>query len=320
MEQLVRWEKAKQAIIEAKSVDELLLIRDQAEAFRYAAKQAKESIEAVNNIAEIRIRAERRAGTFLGVDGPKHGGDRKSESRSTDLTLKKLDVTKNESSDWQRIAEIPSENFESHIEKIKEEKRELTTAGVLRLGQQIKSDNTKKTIIELPKDGKYNVIVVDPPWPIGSFVLDKWHSPINEKYNTMDIEEIKNVNVVSLANDICSLFLWTTHSFLKDALDIIDMWGFKYFCCITWDKGGGWSSNGFHKRTELCLYAYRGGININQTGKYIPTIIYEKKTRHSAKPIIFDELILTNTPEPRIELFAREKKEGFTVWGNEINE
>lgn len=172
---------------------------------------------------------------------------------------------------------------------------------------------------ELPA-GKYNVIYADPPWDIGSIELEKWSSPLKDKYTTMDLESIKKLDIPKLSNDDCSLFLWATHTTLKDALEVMESWGFKYHCCITWDKGNGWSANGFHRRTEFCLYGYKGNINVNQEGEFIPTLIFEKKRKHSQKPKIMRDLIISNSPKPRIELFAREKLDNeFDVWGVEIN-
>jgi len=168
-------------------------------------------------------------------------------------------------------------------------------------------------------EGKYSVIYADPPWPVGSMVMDKWSSPIEDKYPTMSIEEISNLPVVEKSADNCSLFLWTTHTFLPDALRIINDWGFKYFCCITWDKGSGWTQNGFHKMTELLLYAYKGKINIDQYGKAIPTLISENKTKHSKKPNSIRDLIISKTQEPRLEMFGRELHDGFIVWGNDVD-
>lgn len=175
----------------------------------------------------------------------------------------------------------------------------------------------KKIAEEYPvvPEGKYSTIVADPPWPVESIILDKWESPIEDKYKTMTIEEIKQYFNHNWKADSCNLFLWTIHSFLREALEVMDAWEFKYFCCITWDKKGGWSTNGFHKRTELCLYGYHNKININQTGEFIPTIIEELKREHSRKPKIFDDILRKNTPEPRLELFPREAKDGFKCPG-----
>jgi N6-adenosine-specific RNA methylase IME4 len=171
-------------------------------------------------------------------------------------------------------------------------------------------------------DGKYNVIYADPPWDIGTIELqEKWElQPLSDKYKTMSLEEIKELDIEKLTNDDCSLFLWTTHTFLEKAFEVIKSWGFKYHCCITWDKGNGWSSCGFHRRTEFCLYAYKGKMNVNQEGDFIPTLIVEKKGKHSKKPKVMRDWIISNSPKPRIELFARDKiDKEFDVWGDEVN-
>jgi N6-adenosine-specific RNA methylase IME4 len=179
-----------------------------------------------------------------------------------------------------------------------------------------KEEAKKKEPLPIP-EGKYNVIYLDPPWPVGSIVMDKWESPIEDKYPTMSLEEIEALPVRDLANNNCSLFMWTTHTFLPAALKIIDKWGFKYHCLITWDKGNGWTQFGFNKRTEFLIYAYVGKMNIDPYGKAIPTLISEPKTYHSKKPDIIRKMIEEKVPAPRLEMFARDKYDGWTVWGNE---
>jgi len=166
---------------------------------------------------------------------------------------------------------------------------------------------------------KYKVIYADPPWEIKSMVLDKWKSPLSDKYNTMSFDDIKKIPVNNVSDDDCSLFLWATHTYLEKAFELIREWGFKYHCCITWDKISGFSLCGFHRRTEFCLFAYKGKLNINQKGKFIPTIIVEKSKDHSRKPKQFHALIENNTPEPRLELFARDRREGWEYYGNQLS-
>lgn len=190
-----------------------------------------------------------------------------------------------------------------------EASREIKKASVI--------EKTFKQAPEIPT-GKFKVIYIDPPWQVGSMSMDKWESPIEDKYPTMSVDEIISLPISDLADDECALFIWTTHTFLPDTFRIIKEWGFKYFCTITWDKEGGWTQNGFHKRTEFLLYAYKGNMNINQYGKAIPTIIVEAKTKHSKKPDSIRDMIAEKTPEPRIEMFAREHFDGWTVWGNEV--
>ena len=200
-------------------------------------------------------------------------------------------------------------------EKVAEKKALAWTQKALGIKAQLTQDEPAEAL-PFP-DGKYQVIYADPPWPVGSITMDKWESPIDDKYPTMSIEEITALPVQTLAADICSLFLWTTHTFLHDSLHIMDAWGFKYFCIITWDKGGGWTQNGFHKKTELLLYGYKGKINVDPYGDAIPTLISKPKGAHSEKPDLIRDMITRKIDGNRLELFARNKSEGWDVWGND---
>ena len=168
---------------------------------------------------------------------------------------------------------------------------------------------------------KYSTILADPPWKLSSMHHDKWASRLEDKYPTMTTDELcdMGISLRPYLNDDCSLFLWATHTTLPDALQIMRKWGFKYHCLITWDKGSGWSHYGFHRKTEMVLYGYRGKININQRGKYIPTLISERKTTHSVKPNILYQWLDSNTQRPRLELFARQKVEGWDSIGFDID-
>lgn len=232
-----------------------------------------------------------------------------SERVETSLRRPELSFSHHE-----QVAFIPPEKQELFLNKAVEEN--LSVRDLKREIQKEKFNDYKTP--KLP-DGKYSVIYADPAWPVGSIVMDKWESPIGDKYPVMSIDEIKNLPIRELSADDCSLFIWTTHTFLPDCLNIIKEWEFKYFCLITWDKGNGWTQNGFHKMTELLLYAYKGKMNIDQYGKAIPTLISENKTFHSKKPDSIRDLIKSKTPEGRLELFARNKYDGWTAWGNEID-
>ncbi len=167
---------------------------------------------------------------------------------------------------------------------------------------------------------KYQVIYADPPWEMGFIKLRRRPNQVEMPYPTMSLQEICNLGIdlhSCLAND-CSLFLWTTHKWLPDAFRVVKEWGFKYHCLLTWDKTNGMSLCGFTRRTEFLLYGYRGKINVNQRGNFIPTLFTEKLTTHSVKPQIVYKTIENNTPEPRLELFARQKREGWDAWGNEV--
>lgn len=167
---------------------------------------------------------------------------------------------------------------------------------------------------------KYQIIYADPPWPVKKIIRkSRPNQKQNLDYPTMPLIEICLLPVSQLADENSHLFLWTTHKFLKEAFIVMDNWGFKYQRTITWDKNNGMCLFGFHHRTEFLLHGYKGKIEMYPKRKAIPTIFSTKSIRnsHSKKPDCIRksiEIMGTN----RIELFARQKTEGWDVWGNEV--
>ena len=145
MSSLILWDKMKQAVVECHNIDEISNIRNQAEAYRYALRQAKESPEVIKKAEEIKLRAERRAGELLKDTEFQHGSrgvGKKVESKPT-TSLSDMGISRDQSSKWQKIANIPEEKFENYIEV----QKELSTAGVLRVADsEIRRNN--KTLAE----------------------------------------------------------------------------------------------------------------------------------------------------------------------------
>ena len=137
---LARLDQATQLLAKARTVDEVKLVRDQAEVMRLYARERKLGLEAQNHAAEIKIRAERRLGEFLGDPQqlPRRGRKDGRSKVSTDSTpnLSDLGVTRDESSQCQQIAALPEPVFEQHLAETKADKQELTTASVVRLAKQ----------------------------------------------------------------------------------------------------------------------------------------------------------------------------------------
>ena len=132
-----------------------------------------------------------------------------------------------------------------------------------------------------------------------------------------NVSDPLSLPVQNIAADNAVLFLWTTHAFLESAFDVMRAWGFKYQRCLTWDKANGVCFFGFHHRTELCLFGYRGKIEMYPRRKAIPTVFRGRSERHSAKPDEFYRLV-EPLGERRIDVFARRPRDGWTVWGNEV--
>lgn len=138
MSELILWDKMKNAVIECHSVDEITQLRNKAEAYRYALKQAKESPEVIRKAEEIKLRAERRAGELLKETPRAKGGNPNlSQPVSGCETLSDMGITHNQSSKWQKIANIPEEKFENYLEV----EEELSTAGALKVAKNVHVSN-----------------------------------------------------------------------------------------------------------------------------------------------------------------------------------
>jgi len=325
---LGQWEKAKRAIAECKDIDEVKKIRDRAEALRAYAKQAGEGLVMQNNIAEIKLRCERKIGEFS-KELPKDKGGRPEKNSSYDGESYKMDILSNAGINhyerYEAIANLPEEEFENYIDKVKESNEELTTIGVIKLAKKL---NPKEEIIIPLPEGKFNVIYADPPWKYDNsgisgaaenhFSTEKTEKIINFELSGNTLKDLKKCIA---ENSV--LFLWATNPLLKEALQVCEGWGFEYKTNIVWikDKAGqGFYVKGQH---ELLLIGVRGSFRPDDS-LYIRSVVEAKREKHSKKPDIFYEIIEKMYPDGGyLELFARnksgeKKRSKWKVWGDEI--
>lgn len=165
---------------------------------------------------------------------------------------------------------------------------------------------------------KYNVITADPPWPLVR-MHRKQARPNQPKvldYPTMSIEEIAALPVGSLAQDDCVLFCWTVQKYLKEALDIVDGWGFKYRGLLSWSKTSGMCIQGIHWNVEHFIFAYRGSLEKFPKRPAMPALITEKSRQHSRKPAVFYQWAEV-FGDKRIDLFSRQDRPNWDHWGND---
>ncbi len=161
--ELVQFDRARRALALATKIDEVKDIRDKAEALRQYARQAGQGLEMQNQCAEIKLRAERRAGEML-KETVGRGGDRRSKSYHATLNPLPDGISRDQSSRWQRIADIPEPDFERRIEEDKARKRELTTAGMLRLSKELARERrkvAKVAKVATPDDERFRLICGD---------------------------------------------------------------------------------------------------------------------------------------------------------------
>ena len=141
-------------------------------------------------------------------------------------------------------------------------------------------------------------------------------------YPLMELDEIKKMPIKNLAKEKCWVFLWTTQKYLFDAKTVLENWGFNFLCMGVWEKTFGKSAGmplfGFRWNAEFILIGYNKKPDLWIKGKpLIPLCFQAENIRHSQKPDKFYKMI-----EPlgndRIDIFARQKRKGWDVWGNEV--
>ena len=134
----------------------------------------------------------------------------------------------------------------------------------------------------------------------------------------MTTKEICDLNIKSISESNSVLFLWTTSPLLEESFKVINSWGFKYKSSFIWDKIKHNMGHYNSVRHEILLIATRGSYT-PQVKKLFDSVVSEERTEHSKKPQIFRDIINTIYPNGnRIELFARQKVDGWDVWGNEV--
>ena len=316
---LAMLDRAYLAIENAQSLDELKEIRDQAEAARHYVKAAKLTTAMSNRCAEIRIRAERKAGEMIKASGINRGGNQ-LKAKSHDVTsLADLDISKIQSSRWQKIANIPEDVIEQYFAEPENEEREVTAVGLAQFAARLnKPDGVDEPIP--PRDGKYRCIVIDPPWNIKKIEREERpNQGVTLDYPTMSLDEIADESLVPLrthADDDCHLYLWVTHKYLPAGLELMEGWGFRYQCLMTWRKNVGITPFSWMYDTEHVIFGRKGNLPLNQLGLRLS---FDAPTQgHSVKPEVFYDRVRAASPGPRIDMFARTERDGFEVWGNEV--
>lgn len=167
---------------------------------------------------------------------------------------------------------------------------------------------------EIP-DNQYELILADPPWRYTPAVKNR---QVENHYPTMKLEDIKNLHIPTAKNAV--LYLWATGSKIVAALEVMKAWGFTYKSQAIWDKeiiGMGYWWRGQH---ELLLVGTKGKFSPPPQHARVSSVFRERRRKHSQKPDIVYKLIEAFFPDTKkIELFARNTREGWDSWGNEVS-
>ena len=165
----------------------------------------------------------------------------------------------------------------------------------------------------------FRCIVADPPWDVMRGPDYNSNGPSKPlPYPTMTLAEIEDMPVSGVAAKDAHLYIWTINKYIEQTYAIARAWGFKPSCLLTWAKKphGIGIGGTYVQTTEHVLFARRGTCKalrrVDSTWWTWP------RGRHSAKPEAFQDMVEAVSPGPRLELFARRERPGWTVWGNEV--
>ncbi len=198
--------------------------------------------------------------------------------------------------------------------------------------------------------GQFSTIVADPPWDYSRKLSGggtSGYSPVHQSrggsrgaanhYPTLTLEELQTLPVQSVAADRAHLYLWTTSSFVVEAHVLAESWGFSPKVLVPWIKTKKNShSHVLQSGGDLYAGVRMGmGLYIRHCAEFIlfcvrgksPTarndvlgVLFAPQGKHSEKPSEAYNFIDRLSPPPRLELFAREPREGYQVWGNQVND
>ena len=182
-------------------------------------------------------------------------------------------------------------------------------------------------------DGAFNVIYADPPWTFQTWSAEgKGRSP-EKHYDCMSLADVRALPVQDIAAEDCTLFLWVTDPLLPEAFKLIEAWGFTYktvafywaklnksaprllFAVPDFHTGMGYWTRA---NPELCLLATKG--KPQRVSMSVRRLVIEPRREHSRKPDeVADRIVNLMGDVPRIELFGRQSRRGWTTWGDEAD-
>ncbi len=178
----------------------------------------------------------------------------------------------------------------------------------------------------LPRvDGGFKTVLADPPWRFQNRTgkVAPEHRRL-DRYSTLDLQTICDLPVEDVTAKNAHLYLWVPNALLKDGIQVMESWGFRYVSNLVWAKrrkDGGPDGRGvgfyFRNVTELILFGVRGSMRTLAPARSQVNMIETRKREHSRKPDEQYPLIEACSPGPYLEMFARQAMPGWTVWGDE---
>ena len=211
-----------------------------------------------------------------------------------------------------QMADQPKEVQEEFVKQISEGKKPSAAA---RASKRAADDDKR---ISTPKvKGKFQTIMVDPPWDHETFSLAGRGLPeysVLSQDDLMNGPESSDLWIPDWADEQCHLYLWVTNNFLTRGVDLIQHWGFDYKTIVTWVKPRFGMGSYLRSSTEHMLFATKGETLTTRVNN-IPTHFEAPLGKHSAKPDRAYEIAELASYPNRLEVFPGRERKGWTRWG-----
>lgn len=201
-------------------------------------------------------------------------------------------------------------------------------------------DRTKINILDamypdLPNK-KYQVIYADPPWDYGGktqydksviksqnveFEKNIFLSSASFQYPTIKLKQLKELNIESISDNNCLLFMWTTGPQMANSIELGEAWGFEYkTVAFVWDKMVHNPGRYALSQTEFVLAFKKGKFPQPRGARNVRQFIQVHRREHGVKPVeVIDGITKMFPTQEKIELFARNKYDGWDSWGLETD-
>jgi N6-adenosine-specific RNA methylase IME4 len=182
-----------------------------------------------------------------------------------------------------------------------------------------KINEASRKTAPLQSERRYPIIYADPPWKFQVHSGAGNDDAADQHYPAMPTEEICAMPIADVVTPAAALFMWTPACNVPDAMRVLDAWGFDYVTCAVWVKPkAGKLGHWVRTQHELLVIGRRGDMPTPLPADRPPSIINAPRREHSRKPDEAYEVIERMYPDlPRIELFARARRDGWDAWGNE---
>lgn len=162
--------------------------------------------------------------------------------------------------------------------------------------------------------GLFDIVYADPPW---QFRMRRMAKSIERHYTTLSVEDLKALRIPTKTDAL--LYLWTPPAILQEALEVMTAWGFDYRTNAVWDKELMGTGYWWRNQHELLLLGRKGSFATPPVPFRLRSVFRERRTVHSKKPELVYDMIERMYPGRRyLELFARNRRRGWTSWGNEV--